>query len=117
MTPLYPHQVDFGKATIGGLPQRPKVAQISAAKEALVLPYEKIGLRLERVREHFSDLNQKDWAEKHGFNKTQYNNWEKGTRRITVDAAERLCDAYGLTLDAIYRGRLDGLSENLRKVF
>jgi DNA-binding XRE family transcriptional regulator len=118
MTALYPHKVDFGKATIGGLRYRfacgKPVTETSARN--LALPYEDIGLRLKAIREHFSDLSQKDWAEKHGFNKTQYNNWEKGARRIPVDAAEALCLAYGLTLDSIYRGRLDGLSENLRKV-
>ena len=79
--------------------------------------YEAIGARLCAIRTGLSDLSQKAWAEKHGFNATQYNNWEKGVNRITVDSSERLCDTYGLTLDAIYRGRLDGLSENLRKVF
>ncbi|BAQ69202.1 helix-turn-helix domain-containing protein [Rhodovulum sulfidophilum] len=79
--------------------------------------FKEIGIRLERIRLGFSDLNQKDWAKKHGFGPTQYNNWENGVRRIPVDAAEKLCSLYGLTLDAIYRGRLDGLSENARKVF
>ena len=79
--------------------------------------YADIGQRLEALRVGFSDLTQKAWAERHGFNSTQYNNWAKGTRRIPVEAAERLADTYGLTLDAIYRGRLDGLSENARNVF
>ncbi|MGH1414858.1 MAG: helix-turn-helix domain-containing protein [Pelagimonas sp.] len=72
-----------------------------------------IGKRLEAIRLGFSEPSQKAWAEKHGFGATQYNNWEKGSRRIPVEAAEKLCDTYGLTLDAIYRGRLDGLSEKL----
>jgi transcriptional regulator with XRE-family HTH domain len=80
-------------------------------------PYVEIGRRLEAVRLGFSDLSQREWASKHGFSVTQYNGWATGQNRITVDAAERLCDLYGLTLDAIYRGRLDGLSENVRKVF
>ncbi|PYE80375.1 helix-turn-helix protein [Pseudoroseicyclus aestuarii] len=78
--------------------------------------YAEIGERLARLRKSQSDLTQKAWAEKHGFNGTQWNNWEKGTRRIPVDEAERLCIVYGLTLDFIYRGRRDGLSESLRKV-
>lgn len=77
--------------------------------------YPEIAERLRQIREHFSDLNQKEWAEKHGFNVTQYNNWEKGVRRIPVEAADKLCDTYGLTLDFIYRGRRDGLSETSRK--
>lgn len=76
-----------------------------------------IGERLRAIRQGFSDLSQADWAEKNGFGVTQYNNWEKGVRRIPVEAAELLCDRYGLTLDAIYRGRMDGVSQQARNVF
>lgn len=78
--------------------------------------FAEIGARLLAVRRAMSDLNQKDWAEKNGFNQTQYNNWENGKRRIPVEAAERLCERYGLTLDFVYRGRRDGLPDNLRNV-
>lgn len=77
--------------------------------------YPDIGHRLSAIRRAFSDMTQQSWAEKHGFTPTQYNNWEKGTRRIPVEAAERLCEVYGLTLDFIYRGRRDGLSETASK--
>jgi hypothetical protein len=80
-------------------------------------PFLEIGNRLEHLRKSVSDLRQKEWAEKHGFAPTQYNNWAKGGRRIPVDSAAVLCDLYGLTLDFVYRGRLDGLSENARKIF
>jgi transcriptional regulator with XRE-family HTH domain len=79
--------------------------------------FEKIGSRLQSIRKGLSSLSQRDWAEKNGFNATQYNNWEKGSRRIPLDAAERLCDRYGLTLDSIYRGRLDGVSQEIRNIF
>lgn len=78
--------------------------------------YTQIGERLVAIRQGFSALSQKDWAEKHGFNRTQLNNWEKGARRIPVDDAEKLCATYGLTLDWIYRGRRDGLSDTASKV-
>jgi transcriptional regulator with XRE-family HTH domain len=78
--------------------------------------YAAIAERLEIVRLGFSELSKKDWAAKHGFNQTQYQNWSSGERRITVDAAERLCNDYGLSLDFIYRGRIDGLSDTARKV-
>lgn len=78
--------------------------------------YPDIGHRLTAIRKAFSDLNQKGWADRHGFAVTQYNNWEKGARRIPVEAAEKLCEAYGLTLDFVYRGRRDWLSENAAKV-
>lgn len=75
-----------------------------------------IGERLSQLRKH-ERASQKAWAEKHNFNATQYNNWERGSRRIPLEYAEALCDRYGLTLDFIYRGRVDGLSENARKIF
>lgn len=77
--------------------------------------YLAIGERLKMLRDAHGET-QKSWASRHGFNYTQYNNWEKGAMRITIQNAEKLCDLYGLTLDWIYRGRLDGLSEYARKV-
>lgn len=79
-------------------------------------PYLAIGQRLEAIRRGFSELNQRDWAEHHAFGATTYNNWVKGIRRIPVECAEVLADAYGLDLDFVYRGKLDGLSEKARKV-
>lgn len=79
-------------------------------------PHYEIGRRLTALRNAESNLNQKEWAEKHGFSPTQYNNWEKGTRRITVDEAEKLCNTYGLSLDFIYRGRLSGVPENIKNL-
>jgi DNA-binding XRE family transcriptional regulator len=108
-----PQLVDHVNTTTGGLPTFSEPRDI--ARMAEPLPYAEIGARLRRVREANSDDSQKQWAERHGFSPTQYNNWEKGARRIPVDSAERLCDLYGLTLDFVYRGRLDGLSENARK--
>jgi len=78
--------------------------------------YSVIGDRLVKIREGLSDMNQKEWAERHNFSPTQYNNWENGSRRITVDAADVLVTRYSLTLDYIFRGTVDGLSENMRKV-
>lgn len=78
--------------------------------------FSEIGERLRKIREGFSDLKQAQWANKHNFSPTQWNNWEKGTRRITVDEAEKLARTYELSLDYIYRGIEAGLSENARKV-
>jgi DNA-binding transcriptional regulator YiaG len=79
-------------------------------------PHTEIGQRVEAIRIGFSDLSQKAWAERHHFSPTQYNNWEKGVRRIPLEAAEKLCRSYGLTLDFIYLGRRDGLSDSATKV-
>lgn len=116
MSALYPPLVDNINTTIGGLLTYSQFVNIGSMTDALnQREFHDVAVRLRQIREAFSDLSQKDWAEKHGFNKTQYNNWEKGLRRIPVENAERLSDTYGLTLDFIYRGRRDGLSETASK--
>lgn len=109
ITPL----VDIRKTTIGSSPNLLGAATYAPMVERP--DYSKIGQRLASVRTHFGGLTQKAWAERNGFNLTQYNHWERGTRRIPVDAAERLADNYGLSLDFIYRGRRDTLPETLAK--
>lgn len=78
--------------------------------------YKEVGKRIDRLRTHLG-LTQVAFCAKHGFSTTQYTNWKSGLRRPSVDEAMKLVDAYGLTLDFIFRGREDGLSENMRKVF
>ena len=78
--------------------------------------YREIGQRLASIRAAFGDLSQREWALKHAFGVTQWNNWENGTRRIPIESAEKLCALYGLTLDFVYRGRRDGLASNALKV-
>jgi DNA-binding XRE family transcriptional regulator len=46
---------------------------------------------------------------------TRWSNYETGRQRITEEIAIRLCDVYGLTLDWIYRGRVDGLPLSLHR--
>jgi len=114
MTGHYPPFVDHAISTNGGLPKNPPSVNTEVMTDRP--DYSEIGTRLGKIREGFSDLSQKEWAQMNNFSHTQYNNWEKGTRRISVDAAEVLVERYGLTLDFIYRGRMDGLSETVRKV-
>lgn len=78
--------------------------------------YPEIGERLLKLRRHH-DKTQAEWAALHRFNSTQYANWETGARRIPLDAAYVLCDTFGLTLDFIYRGKLDGVSQTALKIF
>lgn len=78
--------------------------------------YLDVGRRLEALRKGFSSLNKYDWAAHNNFDRSQYYSCEQGKRRIPVEQAERLADVYGLTLDWIYRGKVDGLSENVRNV-
>lgn len=111
----YPQFVETRKTTFRGLKGVDVSVNFRSVRELAVM-YPEIGERLRHIREHFSDLTQKEWAERHGFNPTQYNNWEKGVRRIPVEAAEKLCELYGLTLDFIYRGRRDGLADTALNV-
>lgn len=76
--------------------------------------YIEIGGRLRAAREYLEpSLNQKEFAKLNGFGATQFTNWESGHRRISVDAATKLEDRYGLTLDFIYLGRLRTLPHNI----
>lgn len=115
MPGLYPQKVEHGNPTIGGLSKSSQF--VNKARMSDSEPqYLQIGQRLAAVRQAFSGQSQQGWAKMHGFNPTQWNNWEKGVRRIPVECAERLADAYGLDLDFIYRGRRDGLSESARNL-
>lgn len=110
-----PQFVDQCNTTIGGLRENTQDA-IQSRMANLDNQYFDIGARLTAIRTAFSDLNQKEFAVKNGFTPSQYNNWESGLRRIPVDSSELLCHRYGLTLDWIYLGRRDGLSEKASKV-
>ena len=114
MQAMYPQKVESFKCAIGGLP--PALWHAKSGPMSQDAQYLHIGERLKAVRLAFSGLPQNQWAEKHNFNLTQWNNWEKGARRIPVECAERLRYLYGLTLDCIYLGRRDGLSERASKV-
>ena len=100
--------------TKGGLQENPQMVNNTGMTERP--DYSDIGQRLGKIREGFSELSQKEWARRHNFSPTQYNNWEKGARRISIDAAEALVERYGLSLDFIYLGRMDGLSETARRI-
>ena len=78
--------------------------------------FSEIGERLALVRARFGGHDQKTFASRNGFNPTQWNNWELGVRRIPVDDAMKLVTIYGLSLDFIYMGRRDALSESASKV-
>jgi hypothetical protein len=116
MLHIYPPKVDTCNPdlhpTIGGLRPRASFAMPASMSDH---QFSEIGSRLKAVREVFSDMSQKDWASAHHFEATQWNNWEKGVRRIPIEASEKLCLLYGLSLDWIYLGRKDGLSQKASK--
>ena len=60
-------------------------------------------------------LNQKQFCERAGIKTNTYNQYEKAKQRISLDFAIQLCEAYGLTLDWIYRGDPSGLKLQLAR--
>jgi transcriptional regulator with XRE-family HTH domain len=43
----------------------------------------------------------------------RYSQYESGARPLTIDAAHRICDEYGVTLDWLYRGDHSRLPHHL----
>lgn len=71
-----------------------------------------IGERLALTRRAIG-LAQNDFAAGGGLAGNTYNQYESGKNRPNLDAAIKLCDAYGLTLDWIYLGDPSGLRYQL----
>lgn len=110
----YQHYVDFGKPTFSSLPLAPQL--VKGARMEHDKTHSEIGDRIDHVRTAFTTLTQKEFAERMGYNYGQFNNWTRGERRIPIEAALKLAQTYGLTLDWIYLGRRDGLAETASKV-
>lgn len=62
--------------------------------------------------------NQSEFAKRAGMTQHRYNQYETGARPLTLDAARKLRDTYGLTLDYLFCGDATmiphGLMERLR---
>jgi transcriptional regulator with XRE-family HTH domain len=56
-----------------------------------------------------SGLGQAAWCRFVGIEPTTWNNYEQGTRRISLEQALKVCTATGVSLDWIYRGLADRL--------
>lgn len=59
--------------------------------------------RLKAAREAINP-NQSEFAVRAGMTQNRYNQYETGERPLTLDAALKLRDTYGLTLDYLFRG-------------
>lgn len=73
---------------------------------------EKLAARLRLTREAFG-LNQKAFAERAGLQGNTYTQYETAINKPSLDAACDIADAYGLTLDWIYRGDASALPMKL----
>ena len=54
-------------------------------------------------------LSQAELCRRADLSRNTYNQWERGHGRPDVHYAMRLCEAFGITLDWIYRGEIFGL--------
>ena len=73
-------------------------------------PHKEIGERLRWLREYLEYKDQKEFYIAHGFNQSRYSNWERGERRIPIEASEILFSRYDISLDFIYFGKTGNLS-------
>lgn len=85
-------------------------------------PFADIGERLKWHRALMEatepgEFSQEKYALRANLKRSQLNNWESGLYRISIDGALALGDAYGLTLDFIYRGNSDSLPMTLRQAW
>jgi len=70
------------------------------------------GHRLSAVREAL-ELSQVEVCRNIGIGETTWNNWEKGRRRPDPIVLVRFANVYGVTLDYVYRGDMQGLSSRI----
>lgn len=71
-----------------------------------------VGRRLSLARRALG-LQQQEFAARAGLSQPQYSQFETGKRRLTIEAAIKLCHAYSLTLDYLYLGEPSGLPHRL----
>ena len=67
-----------------------------------------VARRLALTREILG-LTEKVFAERAGVILSRYHLWETGRSPISLNSAMALCAAHGLTLDWLYRGKVQGL--------
>jgi transcriptional regulator with XRE-family HTH domain len=71
-------------------------------------PLAGLGRRLQAIREELN-FGQAQMAEWLGVGRTRYVNWEREENRPAEEKMVWLCEQTGITLDYIYRGKLDAL--------
>lgn len=77
------------------------VASPSQVARRLILTREALG------------LSQTEICRRTGIKTNTWNQWENKPQRLTLDNAIVICTVFGVTLDWIYRGRLETLPYNL----
>lgn len=60
-----------------------------------------------------SNLTAREMADLAGVGVSALSQWENGGKRVSIDAAIRITDKFGVTLDWLYKGNTNGLSLTL----
>lgn len=60
--------------------------------------------------------SQIEWCRRVGIEPSTWNNYERGARRISLDAAIKVCEMTGITLDWIYRGVLSAVPFDIARL-
>jgi transcriptional regulator with XRE-family HTH domain len=76
-----------------------------------------IGKRLERLRMALGLPNQAEFCRKLGVAPNRWNQYENGSRRITLDVVNKLRQRFGVTADYIYFGDESGLPRRITDAF
>lgn len=71
--------------------------------------------RLERVRQVLEIKTQAEFAARANVAPQTYSGWMSLERDVSRQAARRLAEVYGLSLDFIYRGNKDALPHKIAK--
>lgn len=74
--------------------------------------FKDVGVRLKAAREAL-ELSAAELCRRAKIPPNNYGNWEGGFARPSVDAAQKLADQLGVTLDYIYKGDMRGLPYSL----
>lgn len=72
-----------------------------------------VARRLRRTRLALRIAEQQEFGKRAGLTQSAYHHFESGDRCLTLRAALRMCETYGLTLDWLYRGDPSGLPYRL----
>lgn len=70
-----------------------------------------VGQRIEAAREALGMKERAEMADAIGVDRSAYTKIAEGKRLLPPDALDRACDLYGLTMEFIYRGRLESIQD------
>ena len=75
-----------------------------------------VGERLVRLRE-FHEMNQGDFADSVGIDRSSYSKIERGTKPLKAEMAYAISERWGVPMDYLYRGRLTEVPRRLADAF